>query len=91
MESTSLQTIEGEEEEEELAVDSELQIDHEESDTVSQQEDAQTPEIAIAPTNDCNGVQFVGDNIDLNIGSINGNTAFHAMGMIKIALQQTAI
>ena len=27
--------------------------------------------------------QFVGDNIDLNIVSLNGNTSFHAMGMIK--------
>ena len=30
------------------------------------------------------GVQYVGDNIDLNIISINEGTAFHAMGMIKI-------
>ena len=29
------------------------------------------------------GAQYVGDNIDLNIVSINGNTASHAMGMIK--------
>ena len=29
-------------------------------------------------------VQYVGDNIGLNIVSINGNTAFHAMGMIKV-------
>ena len=30
------------------------------------------------------GVQYVSDNIDLNIVSTNGNTAFHAMGMIKV-------
>ena len=30
------------------------------------------------------GVQYVGDNIDLNIISINEGTAFHAMGMIKV-------
>ena len=29
-------------------------------------------------------VQYVSDNIDLNIVSTNGNRAFHAMGMIKI-------
>ena len=28
--------------------------------------------------------QYVGDNIDLNIGSLYGNTAFHAMGIIRI-------
>lgn len=28
--------------------------------------------------------QFVGDNIDLNIVSINGNTPFHSMGSIKV-------
>jgi hypothetical protein len=27
--------------------------------------------------------QFVGDNIDLNIVSLNGNTSFYAMGMVK--------
>ena len=28
--------------------------------------------------------QFVGDNIDLNIVSIHGNTPFHSMGWIKV-------
>ena len=28
--------------------------------------------------------QFVGDNIDLNIVSINGNNSFHSMGFIKV-------
>ena len=28
--------------------------------------------------------QFVGDNIDLNIFSIHGNTSFHSMGWIKV-------
>jgi len=35
-----------------------------------------------------NGIQYVGDNIDLNIVSINGNTPFHAMGMIKVSPEQ---
>ena len=30
------------------------------------------------------GVQYIGDNIELNIVSINGNTTFHVMGMIKV-------
>ena len=30
------------------------------------------------------GVQYVGDNIDLNIVSTSGNTAFHAMGVVKV-------
>ena len=40
---------------------------------------AETP-----PPHQYSGVHFVGDNIDLNIVSINGNTASHAMGMIKV-------
>ena len=32
--------------------------------------------------------QYVGDNIDLNIVSINGNTPFHAMGMIKVTSER---
>ena len=38
----------------------------------------------LPPNGPYSGVQYVGDNIDLNIVSINGNTAFHAMGMIKV-------
>ena len=30
------------------------------------------------------GVQYLGHNIDLNLVSINGKTAFHAMDMIKV-------
>ena len=37
------------------------------------------------------GVQYVGDNIDLNIVSINGNTAFHAMGMIKVSFKSSSV
>lgn len=32
----------------------------------------------------CTVTQFVGDNIDLNIVSIYGNTPFHSMGLIKV-------
>ncbi|CAK6977842.1 Hypothetical predicted protein [Scomber scombrus] len=32
----------------------------------------------------CTITQFVGDNIDLNILSIYGNTPFHSMGLIKV-------
>ena len=32
--------------------------------------------------------QFIGDNIDLNIVSINGNTPFHAMGWIKVGTRK---
>ena len=38
----------------------------------------------LPPNGPYSGVQYVGDNIDLNIVSINGNRAFHAMGMIKV-------
>ena len=39
----------------------------------------------IPPTNVLyRGVQYVGNNIDLNIVSINGKTVFHATNMIKV-------
>ena len=37
------------------------------------------------------GAQYVGDDIDLNIVSINGNTAFHAMGMIKVKSKSSSM
>ena len=39
----------------------------------------------IPPTNVLyRSVQYLGDNIDLNIVSINGKTVFHAMNIIKV-------
>ena len=38
-----------------------------------------------------NGVQYVSDNIDLNIVSVNGNTSFHAMGMVKVSAKFAAV
>ena len=35
------------------------------------------------PNVQCSDVQYVGDNIDLNIVPINGSTVFHAISMIK--------
>ena len=64
-------------------VDDELQSRNEMIDDVSVEsgvDNAETP----PPNVQYSGVQYVGDNIDLNIVSINGNTAFHAMGMIKV-------
>ena len=36
------------------------------------------------------GTQHVSDNINLNIVSVNGNTSFHAMGMIKVSTKSAA-
>ena len=40
-------------------------------------------------TDGFNRKQFVGDNIDINVVSINGNTPFHAMGWIKVGPRKT--
>ena len=37
------------------------------------------------------GAQYVCDNIDLNIVSVNGNTSFHAMGMIKVSTKSAPV
>ena len=68
---------------EEEMVHDELQSRNEMIDDVSSEsgiDNAENP----PPNVKYNGVQYVGDNLDLNIVSINGNTAFHAMGMIKV-------
>ena len=88
IESNQMETIlgvveEGINEVEEEMVDDELQSKNEMIDDVSSEsgiDNAKTP----PPNVQYSGVQNVGDNIDLNIVSINGNTAFHAMGMIKV-------
>ena len=36
------------------------------------------------------GAQYLCDNIDLNIVSVNGNTSFHAMSMIKVSTKSAA-
>ena len=74
---------EGNDDVEEEMVDDELQSRNEMIDDVSSEsglDNTETP----PPNVRYSGVQYVGDNITLNIVSINGNTAFHAMGMIKI-------
>ena len=38
-----------------------------------------------------NGAQYVSDNIDLNIVSVNGNTSFHAMVMVKVSAKFAAV
>ena len=43
-------------------------------------DNAETP----PPNVQYSGVQYLADNMDLNIVSINGNTAFHPMGIIKV-------
>ena len=43
------------------------------------------------PPNVQYNVQYVGDNIELNIVSINGNTAFHAMDMIKVNSESSSM
>ena len=88
IESNQMETIlevveEGNDDVEEEMVDDELQSRNEMIDNVSVEsgvDNAETP----PPNVQYSGVQYLGDNIDLNIVSINGNTAFHAMGMIKV-------
>ena len=68
---------------EEKIVDDELQSRNEMIDDVTGEsgvDNAETP----LPNVQYSGVQFVGNNIDLSIASINGNTIFHAMGMVKV-------
>ena len=68
---------------EEKIVDDELQSRNEMIDDVTGEsgvDNAETP----PPNVQYSGVQFVGNYIDLSIASINGNTIFHAMGMVKV-------
>ena len=81
---TILEVVEeGNYEVEEKMVDDELQSRNEMIDDVSGEggvDNATTP-----PTNvQYSGVQYVDDNIDLNIVPSNGNTAFHAMDMTMV-------
>ena len=74
---------EGNDDIEEKMVDDELQSRNEMIDDMSGDggiDNAETP----PPNVQYNGALYVGDNIGLNIASINGNTAFHAMGMVKV-------
>ena len=81
---TILEVVEeGSDDVEEEMVNDELQSRNEMIDDMSGEsglDNAETP----PPNVRYSGVQYVGDNINLNIVSINGNTAFHAMGMIKV-------
>ena len=80
MPSGSLCTIE-EEPENEDEVDLELQNSHQDGNDSIDENIAGNPN---SHATDDYEEQYVGDNIDLNIVSINGNTPFHAMGMIKV-------
>ena len=88
IESNQLETIlevaeEDNDDVEEEMVDDTLQLRNEIIDDVSSEsgvDNAETP-----PSNLQYGcAQYVGDNINLHIVSINGNTAFHAMFIIKV-------
>ena len=75
---------EGAQEIEEADVDALLYpewAEDEEDSSDEMNEDSQTSSIFVSEESTVH--QFVGDNIDLNIVSLNGNTSFHAMGMIK--------
>ena len=75
---------EGAQEIEEAEVDALLSpewAEDEEDSSDEMNEDSQTSLIFVSEESTVH--QFVGDNIDLNIVSLNGNTSFHAMGMIK--------
>lgn len=73
--------VEIEEAEVDAVLSPEWAEDQEESNDDEMDEDPQTS--ALFVPDDRTVHQFVGDNIDLNIVSLNGNTAFHAMGIIK--------
>ena len=81
---TILEVVEeGNDDVEEKIVDDELQSRNEMIDDVTGEsgvDNAETP----PPNVQYSGVQYVGNNIDLSIASINGNTIFHAMGMVKV-------
>ena len=86
--SNSLETIiEEEEPEDENIVDEEIRS----LDEQDEENEHVTPETSKSSTTEYSGVQYVGDNIDLNIVSINGNTPFHAMGMIKVTTKSAAV
>ena len=95
IESNQMETIlevveEGNDDVEEEIVDDEMQSRNEMIDEVSGEsgvDNAETP-----PSNmQYSGVQYVGDNIGLNIVSVNGNIAFHAMGMINVNTKSSSM
>ena len=71
-------------------VDDELQSRNEMIDDVSGESGVDNDETP--PSNvQYSSLQYVGDNIDLNIVPINGNTAFHVMGMIKVNSKSSSV
>ena len=90
IESNQMETIwevveEGNGDSEEEMVDDELQSRNEMIDDVSDEsgiDNAKNPTLNVQYS----GAQYVGDNIDLNIVSINGNTASHAMVLLRSTL-----
>ena len=94
IESNQMETIlevveEGNDDVEEEMVDDELRSRNEMIDVSGESgvDNAKTP----PPNMQYSGVQYVDDNLGLNIVSINGNTAFHAMGMIKVKSKSSSM
>ena len=48
-------------------------------------------ETSTTSTTAYSAAQYVSDNIDLNIVSVNGNNSFQAMGMIKVSTISAAV
>ena len=48
-------------------------------------------EISTSSITAYSGAQYVSDNIDLNIISVNGNTSFHRMCMIKVSTKSAPV
>ena len=71
-------------------VDDELQSRNEMIDDVSSESGLDNGE-TLPPNVQYSCVQYLGDNIDLNIVLINGNTAFHAMGMVKVNSKSSSV
>ena len=81
---------EGNDDVEEKMGDDELQSRNEMIDDVSGESGLDNAE-TLPPNVQYSGVQYVGHNIDLNIVSINANTAFHAMGMVKVSSKSSSV
>ena len=86
--SNSLETIAEEEEpEDDNIINAEMLLLDEYEDGIEHT----NTEISTSSITAYSGAQYVSDNIDLNIISVNGNTSFHRMGMIKVSTKSAPV
>ena len=86
--STSLETIVEEEKAEEDNIINKDMLLLDECEEEIEHTDIET---STSSTTAYSHAQYVSDNIDLNIVSVNSNTSFHAMGMIKVSTKSPAV